>query len=186
MTTNEGDKPRDGRGKFIRQPDTAERDAQACRLRVSGCTYQQIADRLGYPHRDLARRAVERALLEIIREPAEQLRQLELERLDEMARIAWSVLYTKHLHVSASGKVARHPDTGEVLIDHEPTFAAMDRLLKIGERRAKLLGLDAPTRIEAEVYPRDDINREIAGLIAALSAGDPGPAAIEGSTDPES
>ena len=35
--------------------------------------------------------------------------------------------------------------------DHELRLKALDRLLKIEERRAKLLGLDAPTKVQAEV-----------------------------------
>jgi hypothetical protein len=58
----------------------------------------------------------------MLREPAEQARNLDLKRLDAMTLALWSQ--------------ARQGNQG-----------AVDRLLRIMERRAKLLGLDAPTKV---------------------------------------
>ncbi len=54
----------------------------------------------------------------------------------------------------------------EPLRDRAPVLAAIDRLLKIEERRAKLLGLDAPVR--AELITIDAIEAEVARLAAEL------------------
>jgi hypothetical protein len=54
------------------------------------------------------------------------------------------------VHVSASGKIVRD-DNGEPLIDDGPTMQAADRILKIIERKTKLLGLDAPQKVESDV-----------------------------------
>lgn len=104
-------------------PDTAERDAAAARLRSQGLTYQEIAERLGFADPSGARRAVERGLDAIRAEGAEALRELELHRLDLLHQRAWSEL-------------TRDDE------DSQP-LQAIDRLLRIQERRARLLGLDA-------------------------------------------
>lgn len=153
-----------------------ENDARAVDLRRQNLTYRQIAEQLGYSSTSRAYEAVQRGLRDAIQEPADDLRRLELERLDEMARAAWKVLYDRHLAISAGGKVVRHPDTGAPLVDDGPTLAAIDRLLKIQERRTKLLGLDAPQRLE--VLTLDAIDAEIRRLSAEL-----GPAAL-GAADP--
>lgn len=169
-----GDNPRAGvTGRFERTLPRAQRDAQAARLRAQGLTYPAIAAELGYRDKQAARYAVERALVDTVSEPAAEVRQLELARLDEALRVAFQVMYTKHLVVS-NGLVVRvraiNPDTGKrqsvPLIDDGPKLAAIDRIVKISERRAKLLGLDAPTKIE--VLTLDVIDAEIARLTAEL------------------
>jgi hypothetical protein len=51
-----------------------------------------------------------------------------------------------------------------------PVLQAIDRLLKIQERRARLLGLDAPTQHRVNVLSEDAIDAEIARLEAELRA----------------
>jgi len=153
----------------VRTPETAERDAEAARLRVQGRTYQQIADALGLSHRDLARRAVERALTDVVREPAAELRALELERLDALWREAWRVMQTNHVRVSG-GRVVEHD--GKPLRDDGPVLAAIDRLVRISERRCHLLGLNAPIRIG--VLTLDQIDEEIRRLVEETGEGGDG------------
>jgi hypothetical protein len=169
-----GDNPRSGgNGRFERTLPRAQRDADAARLRAQGHTYAAIAERLGYRGWQAARYAVERALVDTVTEPAAEVRQLELARLDEALKAAFEVLHTKHLVVS-NGIVVRvrgiNPDTGKrqsvPLLDSMPRLAAIDRIVKISERRSKLLGLDAPTKIE--VLTLDVIDAEIARLTAEL------------------
>ena len=94
-----------------------ERQRQALELRKAGETYQQIADALGYKSKCGAYKAVEGALREVIREPAEAVRELELQRLDAMLAALWPLMQTGNIQALAG-------------------------CLKISERRAKLLGLD--------------------------------------------
>lgn len=153
-------------GRFERTADSAERDAEACRLRSRGQTYQQISDALGYGHRGHAYDAVQRALAVIPQEAADGLRHLQLDQLDYLTTQALGVLERRHLTIAASGKVVTVD--GEQVIDDAPVLAAIDRLLKIQERRAKLVGLDAPQR--REVLTLDAIDAEIAELTAQLGA----------------
>jgi hypothetical protein len=154
---------RGGNGRFLRSIETAERDAKACRLRSDGWTYPAIAAELGYCGPGEAYNATQRAMMAIIREPAEELLRLELDRLDMMWRAAVEVLRRKHVTVS-HGKVVIVD--GQPLPDDAPVLNAIDRLLSIQARRAKLLGLDAPKKIE--VLSMDVIDAEILRLSAEL------------------
>lgn len=60
------------------------------------------------------------------------------------------------------------------LDDDAPVLAACMTLLKIAERRAKLLGLDAPVKKILEVESGDGVDERIAGLLAKLAAGGQG------------
>ena len=79
-----------------------------------------------------------------IRESGEELLALELERLDRLARAAEEVLEAHHVKV-AGGEIV-YDEAGQPLEDTKPVLEAIDRLLKIQERRARLLGLDAPVK----------------------------------------
>jgi hypothetical protein len=98
------------------------KESQALSLRMSGASYQQIALTLGWRNKASAWEAVESALRKTIQEPADQVRALELARLDRwLMAIAPAIL--------AGG------------------LEALDRGLKIMTRRATLLGLDAPAKV---------------------------------------
>ena len=102
----------------------AARQADALALRVKGMTFRQIGDALGCDG-STAFRAVRDALAATLAECAElaeHLRELENQRLDEMQAALWEK--------ALAG-----------------VFPAADRVLRIMERRAKLLDLDAPTKI---------------------------------------
>jgi len=165
MTRHRDLSGRDHRGRWRRTAEGAERDAEAVRLRSRGLTYQQVSDALGYGDRANARRAVERAMLATIAEPADEAKALELMRLDELHRAAWSVMTTWHPMV-VGGRVVRD-HLGRAVEDVGPVLAAIDRLLRIAERRARLLGLDAPLR--AELITLDAVDAEIARLTTELN-----------------
>ena len=101
---------------------TANREA-ALQLRRSGYGYRGIAEKLGISKtraHELVQEGLEEAKAQIVAH-ADDLRSEELSRLD--------------------GMLAKVYDAAE-----KGDLQAVDRVLKIGERRAKLLGLDAPTR----------------------------------------
>ncbi len=80
-------------------------------------TYEQIATELGYSSRSGAHKAVGTALKLTLREPAEELRSLSAERLDRATLAIWRAVSAGDTH-------------------------AIDTLLRIETRRARLLGLD--------------------------------------------
>lgn len=96
-----------------------EKQIRALELRKEGYTFKQIGKKLGYRSLSGPYDAVMKALKETLREPAQELRDLEAERLDAIQNRIWG-------------------NTGP---DKEG-LQGIDRLLRIMERRAKLLGLD--------------------------------------------
>ena len=147
---------------YTREIDTIKKDHQAAELRVLGLTYQQIGDRLGYS-RQAAYQAVERAIADIPRMATEELRTIELEKLDDLERKLRMILQRKHYKVSASGKVV-YDSTGEPVTDSGPEIQAIMGILKVIDKRAKLLGLDAPVKTQTEVTVYDgtgEVEREL-------------------------
>lgn len=132
--------PRARHGKFAKSPEVQERIAMALAMRTRGASYREIGSALGMSTGNTYK-MIQKALTEIIAEPAENLRKLELEKLDRLERIASDILGEQYEHVAANGKLAG-------VLDPRPRLMAIDRLLKVGESRRKLLGLDAPTQVE--------------------------------------
>lgn len=98
---------------------------KALELRKAGIPYQRIAESLGYKDASGAWRAVKAALKKTLQEPADELRQIEIIRLDAMLSSIW-----------ASVKQGQ--------------YGAIDRAIKILERKSKLLGLDAPAEMKQD------------------------------------
>ena len=142
-----------------------QREARALQLRLAGTTYSQIGGQLGVSE-SRSYRIVQSALDRLIREPADEVRRLELLRLDQLWVEATKVLHSSHVLVS-NGRVVLHPGTRQPLVDDAPVLHAIDRLLKIQERRARLLGLDAPAK--HQVFTIDAIDAEIRRLEAELA-----------------
>lgn len=108
-------------------------EKQCLDLRVRGLSYNEIAERLGLSPKTpyfAVRRAFLR-LREEVKESTEQVRDMELVRLDEALRLCWL----------AVGEATQVEDP---LVRNRIRMAAVDRTLKIQQRRAALLGLDAP------------------------------------------
>lgn len=115
---------RQGQGESttsLKRLDAVERQARALELRKEGKGFAEIAQALGYGGPAGAYKAVTTALRKTLQEPADELRRMELERLDALHAALWPQ--------ALAGK-----------------WLAVDRVLSVMERRAKLLGLDAPTR----------------------------------------
>lgn len=166
-------RPRTRQGRFTVRAETAERDAKACRLRVQGMSYDQIAQELGFRDKSSARRAVQRAIVAVVREPAEELIELEAERLDDLTRHLQRIVTTRHYAVTVGGKLARNPETGELVPDNGPVIAALRELRMVSESRRRLLGLDAPAKHRVDVIDNAAIDAELLRLADELDqAGD--------------
>lgn len=106
-----------------------DRDTKALNLRIGGKTFDYISAKLGFGGRSNAHRAVRRRLAAMrtdCEEKAEELKQLELARLDRLQRALWSA--------GIKGEVE-----------------AIDRILRIMARRAALEGLDKPKGLTVEL-----------------------------------
>lgn len=132
-----------------RKLTAAERRTKAVRLRISGASYQQIGDQLGVTD-SAAHKLVKQAMEAKARDTAaaaEELRHLEDLKLDAM-----ELAITRQV---AAGNLG-----------------AVDRQLRIMDRRAKLWGLDAPTKISSQSWDMADFSDDELALIAA--GADPG------------
>ena len=128
--------------------EQAHQDAAAARLRAAGLTYRDIAHDLGLSTGG-AYNAVQRALAQVRREPAEDLQRLELDHLDTLRQRTLEVLATDHVVTSGTDLV--RGEDGRVLVDHGPTLNAIRALVSISQRRSQLLGLDEPSKINMQM-----------------------------------
>ena len=122
----------------------AKRRQDALELRLRGCTFKQIAEKVGYRSEAGAYKSVMSALRKANTENVEEVRKMEVRRLDRMLFVL--------------DKKLREADTKAIQV-----------ALRIQERRARLLGLDlqvVPTmdvRIEqAAIMQQTIVNDPIA------------------------
>lgn len=108
------------------RPATRDRERLALQLRRGGMVYGEIARRLGFRSASGAYKAVSRACRSIVAEEVELLRRLECQRLDAIHEALWSRALSGDL-------------------------AAIDAVVKVMGRRAKLLGLDLPPGLLADL-----------------------------------
>ena len=110
----------------VRRIRTTEKTLKALELRKRGMNYTQIGEKLGCARNTACRYVLSELenLADKCREEAVHVRDLELQRLDDLYLIAWKAI--------AEGS----------------DLVAIDRCLRIMERRAKLLGLDAAEKVE--------------------------------------
>lgn len=134
------------------QTEVAERRARAVQLRIAGASLDEIAAALSYggSSAESRRAAVSKDLRrawESAREAqavsAVELRELELARLDRIQRGVWA-----------------HAVAGDT--------KAVRAVLGVMDRRARLLGLDAPTRLEGALDV--PVHVELADMVRAARA----------------
>lgn len=114
------------------------RREQALELRAAGMTYMYVAEKLGIS-KTQAWRDVQKAIKEVQEEYTENTKAIitiELKRLDRMLLALWT----------------------EAIKGNQ---GAIDRVVKIMERKSRLLGLDAPTKKEVKV---EGLDIKIGGL----------------------
>lgn len=117
---------------------------KAAHLRASGASFREIGEALGIDYswaRDLVIRALEQATYEA----ADVMRTQEGARLDRMQRAVWPAAIT-----------------GDI--------PAVNTVLKIMERRAKLFGLDAPVKVETDVAIGTGVDAEVERLALMLES----------------
>ena len=105
-----------------RDYDRAERKRNALELRLAGASYRDIADALQVSPATALQDCKE-ALADIPAQQADEMRTVELSRLDRLQRAVWPRAIKGDLQ-------------------------AVDRAIKIIDRRAKLFGLDAPQQVQ--------------------------------------
>jgi predicted transcriptional regulator len=109
----------------VRRIRTTEKTLKALELRKRGMNYTQIGKKLGCARSTACRYVLSELenLADKCREEAVHVRDLELQRLDALYLVAYAEV-------------------------EDGNIPAIDRCLRIMERRAKLLGLDAAEKVE--------------------------------------
>jgi len=118
------------------------KEAKVLELRRAGFTFQRIAEEVGYATPSGAQRALERIMTRNIPQAPEEFRWQELDRLDRMQVALWP-------------RAMKGDDR------------AIGTIIRLMERRARLVGIDAPQRIQAEVVNYDG-TRDIDGDIERI------------------
>jgi len=136
------------------------RRAKALELRVSGASYEAIADALGTTkyttYLDVQKSIA--GLDKIAKEHAERLRDIELARCDALIKAAWPA--------------AQDGDDKSI-----------NAIVRIMDRRAKLLGLDAPEKHQIDgTLDIADARESLARKLARLAPGVAGIPAISDGT----
>lgn len=149
--------------KGIRTNPTAiaqyERQAKALELRKAGWVYEKIATELGYYNAMSACRSIQACLRRMCKDDVEDVKIIELERLDRLHKAVWQqALGFEEVLMP----VAQAVDEGLVPADTpldtpvkilrpitiEDQARAIEKCIRIMERRSRLLGLDAPTKVD--------------------------------------
>jgi hypothetical protein len=127
----------------------AQRTADVAALRIAGATYRAIAAELGISA-SAAWGYYEEWCNELrrgdpdIQEAAKEALWGQLGRIRAEREAVAAVLTAKHLMVS-NGVVARLD--GEPIEDDAPVLTAVDRLIKLDDQEAKLLGIYAEKKV---------------------------------------
>ena len=131
------------------EPELVDKERRVVELRRAGATYDECARAVGYATPQGAYLAYHRALKRTLLDAGtEEARQVEIDRLDRLQRAVW----VKAL---------------------EGDIQAVNAVLKLMERRSRLLGLDAPTRVTADLTTYEggtEIDREVARLAELLAS----------------
>lgn len=130
---DEGDNMSDAGGKALTREFLAERDMRIYKMRQAGVSVSEIGRRFNLST-SVVNKAVGRVLEKMNKEALlayPEVLRMELERLDALQAAIWPM--TQHRRETA-------PDGTEIL--HEPDLKAIQQVLLIGDRRAKLLGME--------------------------------------------
>ena len=146
--------------------EITRRRTRIVELRDQGRTFREIAKELGVSL-GLVHKDFEAVCLAIPVKSVDAYREHHVARLAKMREVVEDVLSRRHLHVSASGRIALD-ENDEPVEDDGIVLAAMAQLVKIDEAERKLLGLDA----RPEVQITGTLSYEILGMPA--QEGEPG------------
>lgn len=133
--------------KTLSEVEIRQRESEIVELRTEGFVWREIAQRVNMSTAGVAK-AYDRALTRIIAPSLERHRVTELDRLDILQRVYWQPAINGNLR-------------------------AADFVLRVIEKRAKLLGLDAPIKIQTEVvtYDGTDLDAEVERFARLIEAG---------------
>lgn len=151
---------------------TAERQARAFELSLEGHSLRAVAGIMSAEGAKISHEGV-RALIaleaaERVGPVAEQYRAILIERTNQLRLTVGELLDVDPAPVTAGkdGLPVRDPETGEFVRDYGLRLSAVDRLVKLDERLAKLTGADAASKTESTVNATvTDVPADVAELL---------------------
>lgn len=153
-----------------------EMEARCIQLRQRGQEISEIGQELGLSTSKVngaIRRALSRTEA-LVDSEADNLKRIELRTLNELQSAVYG---------NAVGDTVRMVTYGDTEVPVKMVdYKAVEVVLKIQERRAKLLGLDAPKEFKADIKTTHGIDSQIEDLIRKRSTGGvvPGPEGLDG------
>ncbi len=160
--------------KTRQSDDSIERDAECMRLRTLGWTREQIAGHLHMAANTVSV-AISRHVGRVLDEPARDIREQMLARLDAATNAAMVVLTSVH-YVFHQGDQLQMVDAESgvpvPVKDHGPILAAAKVVADLDARRAKLLGIDAPERQEVSITQLPSFVEELVARKRAEALGE--------------
>lgn len=150
--------------------ELAHDKTRAVEMRLAGKRWDEIAERIsestGRPTTaDTVRRWVNDQLASTLNEAAAELRAQEVAKLDKYLAALDDII--EHGAESPYGG-----SDGGFYTDESKRIQAIAAATRLSQRRAKLLGLDAPTQVEVATTFEGTIEQEIARLNAELYGAD--------------
>lgn len=114
-------------GNVTRRIQAMEKQRRALEMRKAGATYHAIAQAVGYGDASAARKAIERAIADVIQEPAQEVRTIQIERLNHMLLTLWP-------KVQAGDE------------------RAIDTALRVMDKLDRLMGTDSASQVDVNVH----------------------------------
>lgn len=131
-----------------------ERSAKALAMRLAGQPYEVIARECGYASRASAWKAVQRALVDEHGDVDANRSALRLEMVGQL-----DLLWRRAMK--------------RVMQDGSDAMRAVDSAARVLDRKARLLGLDAPTKVELTTELDEEIDRLVEQMSQLSGAEDP-------------
>lgn len=146
-----------------------ERQAEIVDLVREGYRFTEIAEMLGIT-KQAVHQLFNRALSRVLSPAVEALRAQHLAETATARETAIKVMGKDHV-AHSQGRIMIDPETEQPLIDDGPKLDAARTLIAVQAREAKLVGADAPTKVEASVeHSVDPDTIELRNLIAEQHA----------------
>jgi hypothetical protein len=142
------------------------RDMECLRLKARGYTLEQIAIKMGMDSEKKVGQSIVRATAATRIWAVDEQRIIEYESLAELEARLWELLREGESKVNARGELILD-QFGREVPDKRFYIEVTDRILKAKERRARMLGLDAPSR--HQVMTLDSVESAIRDLEAELN-----------------
>lgn len=160
--------------KPVTDMDMTERDHQIVALKREGLSFQQIANRVGLSKSGtiLGFQRVKKRVEATADNEYVEYKNEQLARIATMREVVADVVAARHVTIS-NGHVVREiigrddegrPEYGDAYEDHAPVLAAIDRLVKLDDQEAKLLGL-YPKQAVSVSRETSEVDAAVIGLI---------------------